>query len=239
MKISKKFNIPILVFVFVTIGIMILVINYVVNNKIYKERESDLILKSKSEINYIDKLKNRALSSTNWFQGAPALRTAFKTKNKEEALAISKLAIDAFGFDFFTVTDNSGNVFIRGNQPEKYGDNIIVEKNIQEALKGKQTVGIEKEITGVYSIIAGTPMVDKDGSIIGSVSIGFSLDGIAFLKELKSLMNVEQSIFIGDTLKSTTLKDKDGHRLINRKIVDREKGILCFAGSAACKMLTA
>lgn len=222
MKISKKFNIPILIFVFVTIVIMISVINYVVNDKIYKERESDLILKSKSEITHIDNLKNKALASTNWFQGAPGIRNAFKLKDKENSLAIGKLAIDAFDFDFFTITDTSGNVFVRGNHPEKYGDNITSEKNVQEALKGKQTVGIEKETAGEYSIIAGTPIVDADGSIIGSVSTGFSLEGIALLEELKSLMNVEQSIFIGDTLKTTTLKDTSGNALTNRKILDKD-----------------
>jgi methyl-accepting chemotaxis protein len=117
---------------------------------------------------------------------------------------------------FVTFTDRNGNVIARGHS-DKTGDSILRQINIQKALAGETTFGIEEGTEIKFSLRAGSP-VKNGGTIVGAVSTGIDLSSShSFVDEIKKTLDAECVIFLGDTGVSTSIL-KDGKRAVGTKM---------------------
>jgi methyl-accepting chemotaxis protein len=202
----------ILIFLIVVSISMIIIIKGALGNYLNEE------VKAKSEVlsQNVESLKTKSVAASEWFSSSARLINAFKSGNRNEAIELGKLAMRSMGLDYFVVTDNAGNVFIRAHSPERFGDSIINQAVIQKALKGERTVDIEEGTVVKYSVRAGTPLKDKN-TIIGTVSVGFVLGNNEFPDEQKRLLGCDVTIFQKDTRIATSLIH-NGKRLVGTKM---------------------
>lgn len=122
--------------------------------------------------------------------------------------------------DTISITDTQGNVVIRQHKPEKSGDNILKQKNVQKALKGEIATSLEPGTLVKLSCRTGAPIYDKNGDIIGSVVTGYSFEKETIVDSQKDLHNTEFSIFAGDERISTTIM-QNGKRYLDSKLEEK------------------
>ncbi len=175
LSISKKFAyigaVVVIVFLLIISLSMVLIITRVLGDDISEEVKS----KAGILIENFELMEQEALAAGEWFSSSERVADAYTSGNREQAIKVGKLAMKSMGLDFFIVTDKTGKVFMRAHRPEKFGDNIINQQNIQRALKGENSVGLEEGADVRLSIRAGAPLKDKSGKIIGAVSTGYIL----------------------------------------------------------------
>lgn len=97
------------------------------------------------------------------------------------------------------MTDASGTVLARTHKPEKFGDSIAGQHNIQGALKGTPAAGLERGTEVLLSARAGAPLVDPAGILVGAISTGFAISGSDRLaQEAAKQYGVVATVFLGD-----------------------------------------
>lgn len=219
-SVSAKLSSVIIIFTLLFIIVVSTSSNYIVKNTFYKNNLNEIKLKADTINNNIEDLKQKSLNACDWFQNSARLIEAFTSQNRNSALELGKLALKSFDIDYLVVTDKEGNVFIRAHEPDKYGDNISNQVNIQKALQGVKSVGIENGAVVKYSIRAGVPLKDKSGNIIGAVSLGYVLSNDEFIDKQKKLFGYDFTIFSENKSIATTIKDSNGKRNENTIIKD-------------------
>ncbi len=124
---------------------------------------------------------------------------------------------------YIVVTDNKGDVIIRAhslNTP--VGDSIANQINVQKALKGENTVGIEEGKVVKLSIRAGSPVKDSNGNIIGTVSAGYTIfDSNRLASEMKKLLNIDATFTFGQDIVASTLNKDVKNQKIPQNIYDK------------------
>jgi methyl-accepting chemotaxis protein len=191
--------------------------DFVVKKMMNNYFENDVLEKSVIVNKTVEQMKNRALAGTKWFEGSARLADAVKSNDNKAILSLGKLAIESMGIDFFTVTDTNGIVLARPNAPDKSGDSIADMPHVRKALLGEKHVAVEEGGDAILTIMAGTPLRNKKGDIIGTVSLGFALSSDAFVDMMKETTGCEITIFHGDTRVNTTLV-RDNKRIVGTKM---------------------
>ncbi|GEM_PF-592892 len=218
MKISRKFTFMGILFFIIFLLIvsisMVLVIKKVLGDNIALEVKD----KSQIIIRNVDNMQKQALDSTELFKSSPELIDSFSRKDRGAAVRIGQAAMKSLGLDYFVVADINGDVFARAHSPEKFGDNINNQVNIQKALKGESSVAVEEGEVVKFSIRAGAPLKDRGGRIIGAISMGYVLSGDSFVDRQKDLLDCHVTVFHKDIRSSTTIKDLNGKRIIGTKL---------------------
>jgi hypothetical protein len=112
---------------------------------------------------------------------------------------------------FLVVVSNSGEVLIRGDDPEKLGGSYSDDPLVRRALAGDNVSSIvtrEGVLSPEVSVRAATP-VRPDKEVIGVVMVGSNIDN-AFVDGLKKATTLESSVYAGNTRSATTFVSADG-----------------------------
>jgi len=131
----------------------------------------------------------------------------------------AELALDAI-----TVTDKDGDVLIRHQDPDKRGDNIGAEPDVQMALAGDVSLTMDKGSDSEMTIRAAAPIENQRGDIIGTVVTGCSLKNAPFLQSLKKGHGMEFFVFSGDRQISSTLSRNgtgDMDKAVRAAVIER------------------
>lgn len=224
MKIRKKIILPIII-----VNVMLILSGYFINrniiqNKIILQYKDIVDQKSETMVSIMEDKKANAGNVVGWFENSARLIKSLKESNRDMMVNLGKEAMKNFSLDYWVVTDKKGNVIARAQEPEKFGDSIANQVNIQKALKGEKSVGIENGTDGKPSILAGCPIIDENGNLIGAVSIGYLFSSDVFADKISKILDSEVTIFNGLERVGTTLKDGDkrltGTKLENEEVED-------------------
>ena|GEM_PF-3038375 len=140
---------------------------------------------------------------------------AIAEKDREAILSVFEQLCDMYHVDYFIVTDSEGFTLARTNSPEVYGDSVVDQSDVRNALNREQvTTWYDEDATVKLSIRTGSPVYDERGVLIGVVSAGIRLDSDKMVDELSQLFNAEATVFLRETRIATTLQ-KDGHRAVD------------------------
>ncbi len=146
----------------------------------------------------------------------PAWIAAVKNKDKAAVRALAKDLMQSGGIDVVTVSDSMGTVIARGHS-EKAGDNVLNQPNVERAIKGEATGGIESGTVVKLTFRAGYP-ITSEGKVVGVITLGLdTLSNHKFVDKVKSLTGLEYTIFDGDVRYSTTVT-KSGLRTVGTKM---------------------
>jgi len=222
MKLSKKIIIPVIVTMLLGAAFIGLSIYNIINKSLYDFYQRSVDQKAQTIQYELEKMQKNAVNALSWFENSARLAEAFQTQDREAAIELGKLAMESFQLDYFVITDLQGNVFIRAHEPEQFGDSIANQVNIQKAMQGEKTVGIEEGKTVKFSIRAGCPLKDSNGETIAILSTGYVLSNENFVDNFKALLNSEVTVFIGNERLMTTLVDDQGKRIVGTKLENPE-----------------
>ncbi|MDR3641300.1 MAG: methyl-accepting chemotaxis protein [Humidesulfovibrio sp.] len=127
----------------------------------------------------------------------------------------AKQVMTETGLESITISDSGGKCVARGHS-DKVGDSVSNQVNVQKALKGEVTVGVEQGTVVPFSLRAGYP-VKKGGEIVGVITLGFTLSSERFVDQIKKNLGLECTLFQNDTRISTTII-KNGKRAVGTKM---------------------
>ena len=148
----------------------------------------------------------------------PDVAEAIKARDTAKLVAIAKAAQQELRITFVTIADANGQVVARGHS-DKVGDSISNQINVQRALAGQATVGLEEGTAVKFSLRSGQP-VTEGGKVIGSITAGIDLSSSNdYVDNIKKKFGVDCTIFFGDTRVATTIL-RDGKRIIGTKLDD-------------------
>uniref|UniRef100_I2PYZ5 Methyl-accepting chemotaxis protein n=1 Tax=Desulfovibrio sp. U5L TaxID=596152 RepID=I2PYZ5_9BACT len=150
----------------------------------------------------------------------PDVAAAIVARDKARLVAIAKEAQRELRIEFVTIADAQGVVVARGHS-DQAGDSVKNQINVQKALAGQGTVGLEEGTAVKFSLRAGYPVYDG-GKIVGTVTAGLNLSSSnAFVDEIKKVLGTECTIFYGDTRVATSI-ERDGKRAVGTKMDNPE-----------------
>jgi signal transduction histidine kinase/DNA-binding response OmpR family regulator/HAMP domain-containing protein len=127
--------------------------------------------------------------------------------SKRDTDKLMKLLTDMLGthfVDFFVVTDGKGTVLTRTLTPD-YGDSILYQSGVQEALKGHIYTSSEEGSIVKVSIRTASPVFDNNGNISGVIVAGIRLDSNETVDNFKKQFNTDVSVFFDNTRMATTI----------------------------------
>jgi methyl-accepting chemotaxis protein len=151
----------------------------------------------------------------------PEIATAMRQGDREKLLALLLNTVESYRVTYYTVCDTEGNVILRSYDPENYGDSVLNQQNVKDALAGGRSTYIESGTAIKMSIRSGSPVYDWDGTFIGAISAGVRLDTNEFVDNLKEYMGAEFTAFYGDERIATTIL-QNGQRAVGTKITNEE-----------------
>jgi methyl-accepting chemotaxis protein len=150
----------------------------------------------------------------------PDVAAAIVARDKAALVAIAKEAQRELRIEFVTIADAQGVVVARGHS-DQAGDSVKNQINVQKALAGQGTVGLEEGTAVKFSLRAGYP-VHAGGQIVGTVTAGINLSSSnAFVDEIKKVLGTECTIFYGDTRVATSI-ERDGKRVVGTRMDNPE-----------------
>ncbi|MDO9082226.1 MAG: cache domain-containing protein, partial [Humidesulfovibrio sp.] len=123
--------------------------------------------------------------------------------------AYAKKVMAETGVESITISDREGMCLARGHS-DKTGDSVASQVNVQKALKGETSVGVEQGTVVKFSLRAGYP-VKKGNEVIGVITPGFTLSSDRFVDQIKKNLGLECTVFQADMRISTTIM-KEGTR---------------------------
>ncbi|MGE4553841.1 MAG: cache domain-containing protein, partial [Desulfovibrionaceae bacterium] len=140
---------------------------------------------------------------------------AMASRDTPALQAYAKKLIAMTRVEFVTISDTQGTVLARGHS-EKFGDSVMKQINVQKALQGETSTGIEPGNVIKFSLRAGQP-VTLDGTLVGAITTGMDIASHSFVDGIKNRLGVACTIFDKDTRISTTIM-KDGKRAVGTKM---------------------
>lgn len=130
---------------------------------------------------------------------------AVRDQDREALLQLFTARLDIYRIAYFTITDSSGRVLARTHEPECFGDSVLFQQNVKDALAGTVSSYFESGANERVSVITGAPVYDSDGALLGAVSAGVRFDLSSEADKLKNLFGSEVTVFYGDTRIVTTI----------------------------------
>ncbi|MBU1043699.1 MAG: HAMP domain-containing protein [Candidatus Omnitrophica bacterium] len=128
--------------------------------------------------------ERKALTYVSLLKNIPDIQDAvnytIQTKDRKQLLEVLK-GFSSEDFDTVQVLDAKGDVLIRGDSPELFGDSKAEQPLIKSALLGNVVIGVESGQRG-YAVRATAPLRSA-GELVGLIQVGKFLNA-GFAKEL-------------------------------------------------------
>ena len=220
MKLKAKLLYPVIALLILNLAAVIYVSHKFIKDELSIFFDETINIKASVIESEFEEYKGKAVSAGEWFEKSARLVKAIKENNRVQMIELAQTAMRAFGLEFVVVTDINGVVLARGHSPEKFGDSISEQMNIQKAMKGEKNVGIEDGAIVKLSIRAGIPIKDETNAIVGIMSLGYVLSNNDFVDKIKGKFNIDATIFKGDERVSTTIIKENNERAIGTKMQD-------------------
>ena len=150
----------------------------------------------------------------------PEAVKAIKERDRNAILKAFSPMLELYRINLCTICDNEGNALARVHAPDSFGDSILDQQNIQDALQGKVSSYFEEGTVTSVSVRTGIPVYDTDGALVGVVSAGVRFDLDSEVEKLKNLFNSDVTVFLGETRIATTIT-KNGQSIVGTTLDPR------------------
>ncbi len=216
LSITQKFVFALILLLLVSVGT-----TFYVSTSNYSKALNDTLIKDiqTAQFNFVSitKAKEAEYSYTSkiatHYEG---LVGAIEADDTAKLKKIADILMEESKTSILTITDNVGKVLARGHS-NNIGDDVSSHEAVAPALKGLTEIGIAQTKGQQYSLIASNPII-KDGKVIGTLSLGTSLNNPLYIDWLASLLHVHVTFFEDSTRVMTTIKSSKGERIIGSKL---------------------
>ena len=142
---------------------------------------------------------------------------AMKLRNKDAIIDVLNPTLELYNIDFYTITDETGIVLARTHAPERFGDSVLAQQTLRDALGGKVSTYYEQGTEIKICVRSGAPVYDMDGVLIGCILGGVQFETNEVVDKLKKNFGADFTVFFGDTRVATTFT-KNEERIIGTKL---------------------
>ena len=184
----------------------------------------------------LDDFGSRAEGAAASIAGRPDVVQAARSRSHADAYKILAELNKQMRVDFIVLTDTSGNIIARGHS-ERFGDNIINQKAVREAVRGRATYSYEKAVLVRFAIRAGCPVYDSERRIIGAVVSGFNVSSAGFLEKAYKTFGCDVMLYDGTEAVASTIADEKNEMLAAAVSDDCAEAVLA-RGESYAKMDT-
>jgi signal transduction histidine kinase/CheY-like chemotaxis protein len=168
--------------------------------------------------NEINEMKSQAQLAAFALSDNRDLGEAISDNDIEQILEIAHSLRTMAQLDFCTIVDVSGKVLVRVHDPgDNSGDNLSELPHVIAALDGKTETHIVPGVSIRLGVMAGAPVYDRSGEIVGAISLGSRMDTQHLTRRLKNITGCEITIFVNDERVASTLLDEDGTYVIGTR----------------------
>ena len=228
-RIQTKISIGVLVAVFLTIICIIVPVLYFDGQNAEKKCVAD-VEKALVGLNTIlTDRKNDAMSYAIAISINSDVKTYVQATNTMAIAELLKPIMRQAEMDTIMISDEKGVVISRVHAPDKKGDSVAYQANVQSALQGKVQATIEKGTVVKLAARASVPIKGNSGQIIGVVTVGYSLDNNDIVDRVKKMYNTDATLFMDDTRVATTIIE-NGQRVIGTKLNENITNIVLKQG---------
>ena len=131
----------------------------------------------------------------------PKLKAAIDTKDPDTVQPLAEEYQRLIGSDLFLVTNPAGQVLAEAGRLRAPRGNAAAEQAIRQAMQGHEAVSLWHDRGGVIQVVSVPSFL---GQVLGTVSVGFSLDEAA-AQRFKTLTNSEIAFAVGNSIHASTL----------------------------------
>ena len=178
------------------------------------ERETfDNLATSSQVLNYaLDAKKAETLANGEAFQNS-SLATAITSRDREQITSLLGNGLVDKKLSSLVVTNASGQVLVRAEDPDNWGDSISSDPLLRRALLGNPTAGAvshEGVLAPTVALRAAVPVRDNSEDIVGTVITERAIDN-SFVDGIKQATGLDSTVYSGTVRAATTLVAADGH----------------------------
>ena len=206
---KKSFKARIILPAVIVLVVLVVILNIYSSIKFLNNSESlihaQTIANINSLISYIDASKASSRTAAISMALNIDVVNAIKKRDVNEIHRIFAPMHKFYRVNYYTICDNEGIVLARTYAPDQFGDSILNQQNIQDAMEGKIATHFEDGTFVKVAVRTGAPVFDADGELLGVVSAGVRFDLDSAVDELKRLLNAEATVFYGNTRIATTI----------------------------------
>jgi sensor histidine kinase regulating citrate/malate metabolism len=116
------------------------------------------------------------------------------------------------GLSSLTVTDASGGVLLRGEDPGRWGDSRSSDPLIRRGLVGDSSSSVQVHdgvVAPTVSLVASSPIRDAGGTIVGVAIVGRTISN-AFVDGIRASTGLDSAVYGGNIRAATTLVASNG-----------------------------
>ncbi|MCL2122712.1 MAG: diguanylate cyclase [Desulfovibrionaceae bacterium] len=206
---KKSFKARIILPAVIVLVVLVVILNFYSSVKFLHNTESLIYAQTIANINslmsYIDASKDSSRTAAISMALNIDAVNAIKKRDINEILRIFAPMHKFYRVNYYTICDSEGIVLARTYAPDHFGDSILNQQNVLDAMDGKIATYFEAGTLIKVAVRTGAPVFDADGELIGVVSAGVRFDLDSSVDELKRLLNAEATVFLGDTRITTTI----------------------------------
>jgi len=229
----KSFKLKILLPAVVIFIILVVILNVFLSlrfNAINSDLISEKLMANANSLShYLENSRAHSRAAAVSMSRYTSVVNAIRERDREELLHLFTMAHDLYSVNYFTITDGEGIVLARTHDTENYGDSVINQQNIIDAMEGRISSYYESGTVVKVSIRTGAPVYDTDGTLIGVISAGVRFDTDSVVKELSNLLNADVSVFLGYQRIATTIY-RDGINIAGTTMDPRIANVVLGSG---------
>jgi hypothetical protein len=147
----------------------------------------------------------------------PAIAQAIGTKDHKALTTLTSSFLKDKKQSSLVITDSSGQVLLRAEDPDRWGDSISSDTLVRRAVIGDTTSTITTKddvLAPLVYIKTTVPVRATDNSIVGTASVSLVADN-ALVDGIKNSTGLDSAVYSDKTLSATTFMGPDGKSRLN------------------------
>ena len=164
--------------------------------------------------------ESRLLHNISIVSTMPEFVDAVYTQDTQNIKKLAQFFLRQLEIDSVAVTDADGIVLARGHS-DQVGDSFSQRSTWIAARNGDIRAGILYDENAIipYTIRCDAPIL-KDGAIVGVISLALDIGSEEYLDNMSEMTGLHFTLFKGDALFMTSIKDAGGNRTIDTNLGD-------------------
>ncbi len=142
----------------------------------------------------------------------PTIIAALQAKNHKKLADLTNTFLETKRQSSLVITTAEGQVLLRAEDPDRWGDSISSDTLLRRALIGTTSSTVDSQsgvLAPVVSIRSIVPVRDAANNIVGTVSVSTVIDN-AFVDGIKRATGLDSAVYSGNVRAATTFTGPDG-----------------------------
>ncbi len=156
--------------------------------------------------------KAETLANTESIAANSDIAAAITAKDHKKLVSLTSSFLHDKKQSSLIITSDAGQVLLRAEDPDRWGDSLSSDTLIRRALIGQSssTVSTKQDVLApLIYIKSSTPIRDASNNIIGSAVVGLVTDN-AFVDGIKNATGLDSAIYANNVRSATTFVAPDG-----------------------------